>query len=373
MAKQEWAPYQVLFPIGIFSSLVAVGIWLFLTDEWFPAPRIFIHSKLMAGGFLWSFITGFLMTAIPRMTGTRGAHPIEWAFGITLIAFQFLFSWFLDQRWFYVNQIALVSFLLIYGGRRVFSARKPIPVFFSHVGIAMLLAVLGSYFNMIGNSFMGIHLYQIGAVLLLVLGIGTRFFSFLSGLPSDFEGAPRSQQILFHVLGILVGVQLYFAGLGRVWAYLGLAITIFIYMAFVWRVFRKSQRPSPLKWGVRIVALSIPVTFFMCWLEPAYYVTWMHVLFIGCFALMTYAVATRVTLAHGAYSINLEMKSPALWVFLLSIGLSLILRAFYGYTDRVNTGVLHGAVLFWILAIFAWIYSFALKILRPGDQERPAC
>lgn len=374
MAKQEWAPYQVLFPIGILSSLIAVGIWLFQGADWLPAPALFIHSKLIAGGFLWSFIAGFLMTAIPRMTGTRGAHPIEWVLGIALIALQFLFSWFPENRWFYGNQIALVLFLTIYGGRRVLTAKKPIPVFFSHVGVAMALAVLGSYYNMIGNGFMGVHLYHVGAVLLLVLGIGTRFFSFLSGLPSEFESAPRSQHVMFHVLGVLVGIQLYAAGLARTWAYLGLAFTTLIYMALVWRVFRKSQRPSPLKWGVRVVASMIPLTFFMCWLEPAYYIAWLHLLFIGCFALITYAVATRVTLAHGAYSINLEMKSPMLWVFLVCLSVSLVLRAYYGYVGGpARNAILHSAVLFWILSILAWMSSFALKILRPGDQEKPAC
>lgn len=374
MTKRDWAPYQVLFPIGILSSLVAVGIWLFQSAEWVPAPALVIHSRLVAGGFLWSFITGFLMTAIPRMTGTRGARPIEWTFGIVLMLLQFALSWFPDIRWFYFNQIGLVIFLMIYGGRRVFAANKPIPVFFSHVAIAMLLAILGAYYYSNGNGYMGVHLYHVGAVLLLVLGIGTRFFSFLSGLPSEFETASRAQHLMFHGLGILVGVLLYVAGTFRILAYLGLAITTFIYMAFVWRIFRKSQRASALKWGVRIVALSVPLTFFLCWLEPGYYITWLHLLFIGCFALITYAVATRVTLAHGSYTIDIEMKSRALWFFLIFLSASLVLRLYYGYSGSdVRKLILHLAVLFWILAISSWMYSFALKILRPGDQDRPAC
>ena len=84
------APYQVFFPIGIFCSILAVGVWFVQDLNWFSAPAIFIHSRLIVGGFIWSFIVGFLMTAIPRMTGTSGVNIYEFATAVGLIIFQII-------------------------------------------------------------------------------------------------------------------------------------------------------------------------------------------------------------------------------------------------------------------------------------------
>lgn len=369
------APYQIFFPLGILNALLAVGVWFVQSLNWFESPTILIHSKLIVGGFLWSFIVGFLMTAIPRMTGTESAHKIEYILASALLIGQSVFSWQLDARYFYTNQALLILFLIIYGGRRVLRSNKPVPVFFSHVGIAMVLALLGSYYHFIGNSLMGIHLYHVGPTLLLVLGIGTRFFSFLSGLPAAFENttsfAPR---FMFHSLGVLTGVLLFCAGKGLSEAYLGLTILSVIYLFAVWKIQRPSDRPSALKYGVRIVAIMIPSSFFMSWLQPAMFVTWFHLLFIGCFGLITFAVATRVTLAHGSYSTDLEMKSSALWYLVVFLVLGIVSRVLYGFSEGLGRkSFLHLAATFWILAVLSWCWVFLPRIFKPGPQAKPSC
>jgi uncharacterized protein involved in response to NO len=368
------APYQILFPLGILSSLLAVGVWIFQGLGLLTTPAIFIHSKLIIGGFLWAFIVGFLMTAIPKMTATVSCRAYELVLAVLLTLSQMIFSWQIDSQWFYRGQIAVVLSLMIFGGRRVFQSKKKIPVFFSHVALAMLLTIVGSVFYLDGNNLMGIHLYHVGPILLLVLGIGTRFFSFLSGLPSEFEGHSTLEFWGFHGLGLLMASLLYLAGGGNTWAYLSLSVVSLFYLVFVWKVFRKSARPSALKIGVRVVALMIPASFLMCWIQPAFYLTWLHLLFIGCFSLITYSVATRVTLAHGAYSTDLEMKSPSLWIFVCLIILATVFRVLYGLSDDLGRDKwLHLAATFWILAITCWCFTFAKMIFIPGDQTRPSC
>lgn len=369
------APYQIFFPIGFLSAILAVGIWFTQNLGWFNTPVILIHSKLIMGGFLWSFIVGFLMTAIPKMTGTIKAHKFELTAALFVISSLIFFSWKIDARYFYASQILLVIFLLFFGGRRILRMTKPIPVFISHVGMAMLLALVGAVFHFQGNSIMGIHLYHVGAILLLVLGIGTRFFSFISGLPSVFEEttAPWRRRI-FHGLGILTGFLLFFAGRGHKSAYLALGIVSLVYLFGVWKVQRPSNRPSALKYGVRIVALMIPISFFLSWIQPHMFITWIHLLFIGCFGLITFAVATRVTLAHGSYPIVLETTSRALWWLVIFMTLGLISRIMYGFTEGISrVSFLHLAATFWIFAIVSWGWTFFLKILKPGNQSKPSC
>ncbi len=369
------APYQIFFPIGFLNALIAVGVWFIQDFHWFSAPTMLIHEKLIMGGFLWSFIVGFLMTAIPKMTGTNPANKVELTFASILIAGLMYFSWDIDPRFFYANHMILILFLIFFGGRRFLKTTKPAPVFFSHVVIGLFLALAGAIYHFQGNSIMGIHLFHVGAVLLLVLGIGTRFFSFLSGLPSAFEGEKSVWfRRGFHVLGIIMALLLFCAGSGVVVAYLGLTIGSLIYLFAIWKVHRASERASPLKYGLKFVALMIPLSFLMSYMQPQMFITWFHLLFIGCFGLITFSVATRVTLAHGSYSTNLEIKSPALawFVFFLILGLSS--RILYGFAEGSwKKSLLHLAATFWLLALGSWGSSFLFKIFKPGSQPKASC
>jgi uncharacterized protein involved in response to NO len=369
------APYQLFFPLGLLNAMIAVGVWFVQDLGWFQSPAILIHSKLIVGGFLWSFIVGFLMTALPRMTGAFGATRLEYIFASALLLGQTLLSFQIDARYFYANQALLTLFLIIYGGRRLLQLKKPVPVFFSHVGMAMVLALTGSYYHFLGNSFMGIHLFHVGTTLLLVLGIGTRFFSFLSGLPSVFESVTSLRaKLMFHGAGVLMGVLLFLAGQGVTIAYLGITVLSLIYLFKIWQIQRPSNRPSALKYGVRIVASTIPLSFFLTWLQPLMFVTWFHLLFIGCFALITFAVATRVTLAHGSYPVDLETQSPALWFLVSFIVLAIVFRILYGFTDGMwRLSCLHLAATLWILAVISWCWAFLPKIFRPGSLAKPSC
>lgn len=369
------APYQLFFPLGLLNALLAVGVWFVQNLDWFTTPAILIHSKLIVGGFLWSFIIGFLMTAVPRMTGTGSTNIIEYIFATILLLGQTFFAWQADGRFFYANQILLILFLIAFGARRLLKMKKPMPVFFSHVGAAMVLALLGAYYHFKGNSLMGIHLYHVGTTLLLVLGIGTRFFSFLSGLPSVFENATSLMpRLAFHSSAILMGVLLFLAGRGNSMAYLGLMALTLVYLFKFWQVQRPSARPSALKYSVRIVAAMIPLSFFLTWLQPLMFVTWFHLLFIGCFGLITFSVATRVILAHGSYSTELETKSPALWLLVSCLVLGLASRIIYNFSDGLwKISYLHLAAMFWVFAVIGWCWTFLPKIFKPGPQANPSC
>ena len=171
-----------------------------------------------------------------------------------------------------------------------------------------------------------------------------------------------------------MGILLYLAGQGVTVSYLGLAVVSLVYLFKIWQIQRPSARPSALKYGVRIVAAMIPASFFLIWLQPLMFVTWFHLLFIGCFGLITFAVATRVILAHGSYSIDLEMKSPALWCLVTFLVLGIISRVLYGFSDGMwRTSYLHLAATFWIFAVMSWSWAFLARIFKPGPQAKASC
>lgn len=365
------APYQVFFPLGLLNALLGVGVWFIRDLQWISTPTLFIHSKLISGGFLWCFITGFLMTAIPKMLGSFDSTRIELATATAIMLSLMGSASVIDFRPFYLCTALLISFLIVFALRRVLKSTKPAPVFFFHVGIGMFLGLAGSWFHFRGNSFMGIHLYQVGAVLLLVLGIGTRFFSFLSGLPSLLEGTTdKRPRAAFHISALVVAGLLYLAGSGWSSAYLGLSAMGVFYLFAFWRIQRPSARPSALKHGVRVVAAMIPLSFFLIWLQPGYFVAWFHLLFIGCFSLLTLSVSTRVTLAHGAYSTDLEIQSKSLWWVIGFLLMSLVARISYGFCDEPwKDRALYFAVIAWLFAVSIWCRFFFLKIFKSGFKK----
>ena len=101
-------------------------------------------------------------------------------------------------------------------------------------------------------------------------------------------------------------------------------------------------------------------------------VHWMHLTYISGFGLMTFTVATRVTLAHGSYDLSFEARSKALWICGGFIFIAAVTRSAAPYVGAGYSSVLHFAALAWVLAILVWSSVFLVRILRKGQAE-PGC
>ena len=68
---QPTDPYRIFFPLGIILGAIGVSIWplyYYGVTEGYSGRA---HAFTQTDGFLYAFIVGFLLTAIPRFTGTR--------------------------------------------------------------------------------------------------------------------------------------------------------------------------------------------------------------------------------------------------------------------------------------------------------------
>ena len=370
---KQIAPYRFFFPLGVLSSIIGVGFWLF-QDTGILSP-VTVHSRMMMGGFLWSFITGFLMTALPKMSKTKAANQFEVAGALLLVLIQIILSWQTDHLLYFAASASLIVFIIIFAVRRLLKMNNKLPVFFSHIGLGLAAALMGCYFYVSGQTSLGLLFYFVAPVLLLVLGIGTRFFSFLSGLPAEFEvSGHRVLRLLFHLSAVGILIFLYLAGIGINPAYLALALLSTFYIFMIWKIQRPASRLSTLKYAVRTVAVVIPLSFFLIWIQPVFIITWLHLLFVGCFALLTYSVATRVTLAHGSYSLDLETRSKPLLLFFICLCLALIFRIIYGLNfSAAKPTLLIIAVVLWLSAVLIWSYSFLPKMLFEGPESKASC
>src|SRR5262249_23640122 len=64
-------PYRIFFPLGIILGAMGVAIWPLYYYGVTQGYSGRAHAFVQTDGFLYAFICGFLLTAIPRFTGTE--------------------------------------------------------------------------------------------------------------------------------------------------------------------------------------------------------------------------------------------------------------------------------------------------------------
>src|SRR5215510_7928052 len=64
-------PYRVFFPLGMLCGLAGVAIWPLYSFGITATYSGRAHALVQIFGFLYCFIAGFLLTAVPRFTGTQ--------------------------------------------------------------------------------------------------------------------------------------------------------------------------------------------------------------------------------------------------------------------------------------------------------------
>ena len=118
-AGEAREPYKFLFPLGVFSAVLSVLLWFFFNYKWIDFYPRGAHSNLMFFGFFWSFISGFLMTAIPKMTRTKPASILDITSAVFLVVLQIFFNLLNWQKISLVLFTVQASGLLLFGMSRI--------------------------------------------------------------------------------------------------------------------------------------------------------------------------------------------------------------------------------------------------------------
>src|SRR5438128_743563 len=173
-------PYRIFFPLGIILGVMGDSIWplyYFGITQGYSGRA---HAFVQTDGFLFSFIAGFLLTAIPRFTGTEApSKKTQYVLAAIVIvcATAFEFHFFeIGNAVFVAAHIMLIALAV----RRFLRRQQDPPETFSFVGFGLISGMLGALidagiaWNIIAPSWdlLGKRLLTEGMVLLLVLGIG---------------------------------------------------------------------------------------------------------------------------------------------------------------------------------------------------------
>lgn len=372
---KNFDPYRLLFPLGAFFAVAGALVWLlFQTFPEMPYPGG-IHSKMMIGGFLFAYVLGFLMTAVPRMTGARPAEKPEILTGAAFVLLTGFTALLPNAAWFMGAQFLGFLFLLFFCGRRFLRRARPAPDFFVFLAAGLTAGTIGSLFaglatlEILPTAWLRpgqVLLFQI-MILSLVLGIGCRLIPVISGLAplETVTGAggrgPRNYFLgAVALIGASVGLE---AGDFLREAYLLRGLVCTMIAIFAWKLFVWPQSRSRLAYLIKASGLLVLLGFWAAAYRPDLALHWMHLTYIGGFGMMTFTVASRVTLAHGGFDLDFEKKSRALlWLggllpfaALTRVSAPLLSHGYYSH--------LRYAAAVWLVAVFIWSWVYLRKMV----------
>ena len=385
-------PYRIFFPLGIALGVAGVSIWLAyglgLTAGYSGRAHAFVQIE----GFLYAFIAGFLLTAIPRFTGTAPpARAVQYFLAAALLAASVGFEM---QAFAFGHSLFLVvhGTVMVLAVQRVRRRRSAPPESFALVGFGMIAGAAGALVNAAvawggiapGWDLLGRRLLTEGMVLLLVLGVGgflgPRLLGFaalpqLQGLsvapipqrPPLFAGKRVAVYVAAGAAIVLSVVLEYGAGLAAM-ALARAGVASLLILATI-RPWQPPAVRTTLAWCVWSAHWLLIAGLWLAALAPAYRVDFLHVVFMGGFTLLILAVAMRVVLSHGGHGLSHERRSWPLRIGIATGLLALVARLGAAFAAESFFEHLAIAAFLWIAGVLFWGIRIVRFIRTPSRSE----
>jgi uncharacterized protein involved in response to NO len=334
-------PFRIFFPLGVLLAWVGIGHWLLYATGLTGTYSCEFHGLVQTQAFLMAFAVGFLLTALPRRTQTSPPSKLE--IGALAAMLIIITGAALAERWALTEisygllivlllQFALRRFLKRDAGRRPPAAFVLIPLGVLHGigGAALMVAATSPHVRPWTMGF-GRLLVEQGVFLCFAVGIGSLVLPLISGAPppADLGSSHRERWtvLAYAGAGVSIFLSLVLEQLG--WVRGGPLLRAAVVAAGLglgggaWRAPAKPGLHRRLVW---LAAWCMPLGLLVSGLWPDYRVPALHILFIGGFSLLAFAVATHVALAH----LNMEAlamgRPPAVVVLGISFLLALLAR-----------------------------------------------
>jgi uncharacterized protein involved in response to NO len=311
-------PYAVFFPLGILLSWAGVGRWLAFSiggrSEDYLAVFIF-HGMTQIQGFLLCFAFGFLLTMVPRRTGTHPPSALEMTLAMSAPVFTVTAAWMQQWALSQVGWMTACVLLVVFVMRRFVSssARRRPPTSFVWIPVALLIGLAGSAMTgargALGPEWMWLHnlgqqLVLQGVFVSLVLGVGGLALPLMTRgvAPADAAFTRRDAIAVAGHLGAaaLLVTSFVLQSQGSIAA--GCALRSAVIAAELLLGPQLWRPPSLAGWNRRVIWLAawmLPTGFAFAALFPMYYQAGLHISFIAGLAMLTLAVSTHVVLGHG--------------------------------------------------------------------------
>lgn len=315
-------PHRLLFPLGAGFALAGAIVWPLHAAGGLPWPGL-LHGSLMVQGFELAFVSGFLLTFLPRVTRTTGAvrrwdTPLVLACLLGFGAASWVGAIAIAQAAFLAALLVLLAGL---AARFVLRGNDP-PEEFVFIPLGLLLGFAGGALQLaaaLGLAIepaprFGLRLVSLGMVLSLVLGVGAILVPTFIGLrdplviPKISGPHERSVRRLLHALlalTLLAAFGLEAAGLPAAGAATRAGAALFM-LVWVWKLWRRPTRAGRLGWVLWSAGWLVGAGLLAMALDPRHAIGYMHLTLLGGYGLLTAGIATRVLVTHGGHGVEAE-------------------------------------------------------------------
>jgi len=360
-------PFRSLFLFGSLSAVIGAFFWILFQGDFIPYFPKQAHAHVMFFSFLLSFICGFLMTALPKMTQTLTTQSWE------LVTILFLNSSVLIASSLNIFSIliwiefAQILFLTFYLARRLlFSKALPFEGFL-FIPFALFNFILGLLLHD-GSAATSSTLFLFSGqafILNFICGLGSRLIPAISRIQQAISADEKSKKQnyrVFFLFALILNSTFILEHSGFESFAFGLRGILLIYFAFShFKIHHK-----PMTWSFNAIGLKVAILFliagyFGAALLPQQKIALLHLSYLGGFALITIMVATRICLAHNGMGLHLETSKTALFPPLFFIFLSALLRAL-----SLN----HLKSIFLPLASFSFIFGILLWYILLAHRKK---
>lgn len=378
-------PYRLLFPTGVLLGIFGAILWPLHAWGALPPYPAVAHARIMIQGFLACFVFGFLGTAAPRLIGAPGLTPIESVtLALSLVCAAVLHA---AGHTLWGDQIFLLGLLFLIGAFAVrIIVRKDLPPpSFMIAALGLLSALAGDALFIFGpladlppwhDALARLLLYH-GFLLLPILGVGAfllpRFFNLPNrqDFPESFappEGWTSATGWSL-ACGIAVIASFVVEAFGQpMAAKLIRSVVVIGYLAWQLPPFRGRAVGTISRcvaMALFFLACAYPVSAF----APPPPIAWAHVLFIGGFATLTLAVATRVILGHSGGESLFSRPIRSLQIFAGMAILAMATRVSADFLPSIRLSHLAYAGIAWIAGVIAWSAVILRRVGMPEPED----
>lgn len=377
--KIEKDPFRIFFPLG--AALAIAGIIPWAVQYWTHAsyPRD-LHRVLMINGFSLAFVCGFLMTAIPRFTGTNHATRSEVSLIFVLVLLAGIAAFFPSQSASFLAAVIALVGLMSFAGRRFIHKTSNPPYTFIFIGVGLLLWLLSNFLLFL-NSVAAIlspelldvsqDVWSNGAIMSLILGVGGRLIPGILGWQAVVSHQKRGYETQAPFLSV-IPISLWIAVAAFVLSYflkpflplsicLSVRLAVTVYFALMyWKLWKLPATRSLLTWNLWICCwcLALAYLFPLVWENLGVHM--MHVLFIGGFSLLMLLISTRVSFAHSSIGTEAEKTSRSIAIFSSLILLAMLTRVTAILWPPIYLDHLAFAAIIWLMALCVWLWRTRL-------------
>jgi uncharacterized protein involved in response to NO len=388
-------PFRIFFPLGVLLGLIGVNYWFVYALGAEGSFSRLTHAGLQVGGYMGGFILGFLLTALPRFSATRPAASWELALFLALFLAQPLLLFLGRHTEAQAVFAALLLVLAVFAGRRFASRSSGAgpPTEFVWLLIAIGFGLLGGLLVAGGQggwlpirwAMAGWPLAHQGFLLAIVLGVGgfmaPRLMGrgFLLANPAGVSGERaewlRRRRVLVHLAAALVLlVSFLIETPGEIaQAYTLRAAVVTAELSWTTQFYRP---PAARDRYVSYVWASLWLIVLGLWAAatlPRYRIVMLHLMFLGGFSLMTFAVGTMVALSHGGG--GQRLAGPIRRLDLIGTGMAgaILTRFLAEAAPKQYFFFLGSAAICWSLSALSWLsltIPYILTVPPPEAFER---